>query len=496
MTTLGPIALGLSAVLAAWGLFTGIAGWRTGAADLSESARRAVMAVAAVLSVAVLSMLAALVRLDLNVHYVAGTTNRALPVVYRVAAVGAAPAGALLVAAFLAAALGSALVGRRAHASVSASGVVAASVLSVVFALTVAVMLEAPLARLPYTPLDGQGLPQGVRTPVFLAFAALPLAGAGCAAASWALAVSSGLVRGRDEAAAADMERAGERWARWVWLVLALGVALGATWSVRAGGRVPLGGVAVAWLAAGVSVAASLRGWVGRHAVEGLPLAAVLALVFAVPHRGPTGHWVVSSGAARATLFAAAALAALLPLALTARHRDAARRPRPTGSRATRWAVRTSLVGLGLAALGTMAMGTGAARTVTLGVGDTVTIRGWATSLELRHLDVSGYREFDRAVEAASAAVHVGGVAAGTMTAERRQHFDVFGRPLRAPVGTAGVRRTLVEDYSVSLLGVDGRRARYAITVMPLGWLRRGGMALVLVGAAVLALANGRLEGW
>src|SRR2546425_4187064 len=125
-----------------------------------RSARHAVFAMCAALLVAVVSLEWALFQHDFNVEYVAAYPSRNLPVFYTWSALYAGQKGSLLFWATVLSVFGSlALVLTPRHHRALLPYV--AGVVSLVAAFFISVMLFGqanPFQRLPYTPLDGNGL--------------------------------------------------------------------------------------------------------------------------------------------------------------------------------------------------------------------------------------------------------------------------------------------------------------------------------------------------
>src|SRR4051794_28496416 len=96
MATLGRACLILAFALALYGLGAGIAGWRLQRRDVAASARRAVYALAGVLTVAMLILELAFVRDDFSFATVASHSSTTTPLFYKMAAVWSSQEGSLL----------------------------------------------------------------------------------------------------------------------------------------------------------------------------------------------------------------------------------------------------------------------------------------------------------------------------------------------------------------------------------------------------------------
>jgi cytochrome c-type biogenesis protein CcmF len=161
MPLLGQLALWLALLLGFWGALVGQAGGRLDRADLQESARRAAVALAGALVVALAALAVAVVRQDFHVAYVASHADRALAARDAWAVVFDGTAGRLLVGGTLLA-LGVAVArqlarreDRRALTFTLALGCGVAGV-----GVAALLLVASPFAFLSYTPVDGQGLSQ------------------------------------------------------------------------------------------------------------------------------------------------------------------------------------------------------------------------------------------------------------------------------------------------------------------------------------------------
>src|SRR5437879_1271400 len=167
MTLLGNLGLWLALLVGIWGALAGFVGGLKDRPDLARSARHAVFAMCAALLVAVVSLEWALFQHDFNVEYVAAYTSRNLPVFYTWSALYAGQKGSLLFWATVLSVFGSlALVLTPRHHRALLPYV--AGVVSLVAAFFISVMLFGqanPFQRLPYTPLDGNGLNPQLQNP-------------------------------------------------------------------------------------------------------------------------------------------------------------------------------------------------------------------------------------------------------------------------------------------------------------------------------------------
>src|SRR2546425_8874270 len=167
MTLLGTVAVWLALRVGVWGALAGFVGGLKDRPDLARSARNAVFSMCGALLVAVASFEWALFQHAFNVEYVAAYTSRNLPVFYTWSALYAGQKGSLLFWATVLSVFGSlALVlPSRRHRELLPY---VAGVVSVVAAFFISVMLFGhanPFQRLPYTPVDGNGLNPQLQNP-------------------------------------------------------------------------------------------------------------------------------------------------------------------------------------------------------------------------------------------------------------------------------------------------------------------------------------------
>src|SRR5689334_24703307 len=101
MAALGRACLRLALAVSLYGIGAALYGVRRGRADFCESARRAVYALAAILTVAFAVLEVAFLRNDFSFNTVASTSSRTTPALYRAAAVWSSQEGSLLLWAWL-----------------------------------------------------------------------------------------------------------------------------------------------------------------------------------------------------------------------------------------------------------------------------------------------------------------------------------------------------------------------------------------------------------
>src|SRR6266498_3496809 len=229
MTLLGTLALWLALLVGIWGALAGFVGGLKGRPDLARSARHAVFAMCGALLVAVVSLEWALFQHDFNVEYVAAYTSRNLPIFYTWSALYAGQKGSLLFWATVLSLFGSlALVLTPRHHRVFLPYV--AGVVALVASFFVSVMLFGqanPFQRLPYTPLDGNGLNPQLQNPGMVFHPPMLYLGYISITIPFAFAVAALLSKRLD----ADWLVAIRKWTLLSWLFLSIGICLGMWWA-------------------------------------------------------------------------------------------------------------------------------------------------------------------------------------------------------------------------------------------------------------------------
>src|SRR5216110_1025201 len=229
MTLLGNLALWLALLVGIWGALAGFVGGLKDRPDLARSARHAVFAMCAALLVAVVSLEWALFQHDFNVEYVAAYTSRNLPVFYTWSALYAGQKGSLLFWATVLSVFGSlALVLTPRHHRALLPHV--AGVVSLVAAFFISVMLFGqanPFQRLPYTPLDGNGLNRQLQNPGMVFHPPMLYLGYISITIPFAFAIAALLSKRLDT----DWLVAIRKWTLLSWLFLSIGICLGMWWA-------------------------------------------------------------------------------------------------------------------------------------------------------------------------------------------------------------------------------------------------------------------------
>src|SRR5882672_6112893 len=229
MTLLGNLALWLALLVGIWGALAGFVGGLKDRPDLARSARHAVFAMCGALLVAVVSLEWALFQHDFNVEYVAAYTSRNLPIFYTWSALYAGQKGSLLFWATVLSVFGSlALVLTPRHHRALLPHV--AGVVSLVAAFFISVMLFGhanPFQRLPYTPLDGNGLNPQLQNPGMVFHPPMLYLGYISITIPFAFAIAALLSKRLDT----DWLVAIRKWTLLSWLFLSAGIVLGMWWA-------------------------------------------------------------------------------------------------------------------------------------------------------------------------------------------------------------------------------------------------------------------------
>jgi cytochrome c-type biogenesis protein CcmF len=225
---LGRICLLLALIVCVYGIGVSLYGARTGRLEFSDSGRRAVYALAIVLTVAFAVLELAFLRNDFAFNTVADTSSRTTPTFYRAAAVWSSQEGSLLLWAWLLSlwsSLALFLVRRRMR-DVAAY---ATAILLGFGGFFVALMIfyASPFSTTAPKPVEGVGLDPLLRFPTMMIHPPMLYSGYTLCTIPLAFAAGALLARRVD----AEWIRATRRFAFAAWLFLGVGILLGARWS-------------------------------------------------------------------------------------------------------------------------------------------------------------------------------------------------------------------------------------------------------------------------
>jgi cytochrome c-type biogenesis protein CcmF len=228
MAVLGRVCLLLALAVCVYGVAASLYGVRRGRPEFSHSGRRAVYALAGILTVAIAVLEVAFLSNDFSFNTVAGTSSRTTPALYRAAALWSSQEGSLLLWAWLLSlwsSLALFLLRRRMREVVS----YATAVLLGFGGFFVALMIfyATPFATTSPAPAEGQGLDPLLRFPTMMIHPPMLYSGYTLCTIPFAFAVGALLARKLD----AEWIRATRRFAFAAWLFLGAGILLGARWS-------------------------------------------------------------------------------------------------------------------------------------------------------------------------------------------------------------------------------------------------------------------------
>lgn len=174
-------------------------------------------------------------------------------------------------------------------------------------------------------------------------------------------------------------------------------------------------------------------------------------------------------------------------LALLLLARAWARRGRPALRMAP---VMLMVVGGGLLVAGALAARRPSGREFRLKPGASAEVRSsFGATYRLMHMGVSRFQSPDHVTAAATLDADRNEKSIGLLTAERRQYFDMLGRPLGAPLVRFGIHRGLLEDVQVVFReSTRQEEALYEVAVRPLVSLVWTGFVLLLVAGILFTV--------
>jgi cytochrome c-type biogenesis protein CcmF len=228
MAGLGRACLLLALAVCAYGIGASLYGVRSGRAEFSASGRRAVYALAGVLTVAFAVLEVAFLRNDFAFNTVADTSSRTTPAFYRAAAVWSSQEGSLLLWAWLLS-LWSSLALFLIRKRMRDVAAYATSVLLGLAGFFIALMIfyANPFATTSPKPVEGAGLDPLLRFPTMMIHPPMLYSGYTLCMIPLAFGIGALLARRVD----ADWTKAIRRFAFAAWLFLGVGILLGARWS-------------------------------------------------------------------------------------------------------------------------------------------------------------------------------------------------------------------------------------------------------------------------
>jgi cytochrome c-type biogenesis protein CcmF len=166
MAEFGTLSLMIALVASAWAVVASYNGWRVSSGELVLSAERAVYATWGLVGLAILSLEYCIFTDQFNLEYVASYSNRALPTMYKIAALWAGQSGSILFWLFILATYAGVVVllNRRRNRPLMPIVVTTLALVSTFFLLLVNFM-SRPFVRLAFTPADGNGMNPQLQNP-------------------------------------------------------------------------------------------------------------------------------------------------------------------------------------------------------------------------------------------------------------------------------------------------------------------------------------------
>src|SRR5215217_1218180 len=224
----GAICLAVALAICLYGIAASLHGARSGRRDWVASGRRSVYALAGVLAVAMAILQAAFVRSDFSFALVAGHSSTTTPLFYRLTAVWSSQEGSLLLWVLLLALWSSAIL-FLSRSKLRAVAPYATAVLLGfgAFFCALLVFLESPFDTLAAPPAEGVGLNPLLRHPSMMIHPPMLYSGYTLFAVPFAFAVGALVTR----RLGAEWIRATRPFTLGAWLLLGMGIVLGARWS-------------------------------------------------------------------------------------------------------------------------------------------------------------------------------------------------------------------------------------------------------------------------
>lgn len=228
MATVGRALLILAFVLALYGVAASLYGWRVNNRAWVTSGRRAIYALAGILTIAFGILEVAFLRSDFSIALVASHSSTSTPTFYKATAVWSSQEGSLLLWVWLLA-LWSSLVLFLTRRSLRQIAPIAQAVLFgfCVFFLALVVFFESPFTTLASIPEEGSGLNPLLRHPAMMFHPPALYSGYTLFTIPFAFAVGA-LVTNRVNS---EWIQGTRRFALAAWLFLGVGIVLGARWS-------------------------------------------------------------------------------------------------------------------------------------------------------------------------------------------------------------------------------------------------------------------------
>jgi cytochrome c-type biogenesis protein CcmF len=228
MALLGHVCLVLALVVCAYGIAVSVYGARSGRAEFSLAGRRAVYALAGLLTLAMVVLEIAFLGNDFAFNTVADTSSRSTPLLYRAAAVWSSQEGSLLLWAWLLSLWSSlALFLTRRRLREVASYATAILLGFGGFFVSLMIFYANPFTTTNPVPPEGAGLDPLLRFPTMMIHPPILYSGYTLCTIPLAFAMGALIARSVDGEWIAVVRR----FALAAWLFLGIGILLGASWS-------------------------------------------------------------------------------------------------------------------------------------------------------------------------------------------------------------------------------------------------------------------------
>jgi len=234
-------------LLSLYSVGAAVYGYYSKSSSLIESARRAMLLIFPLLTVAALTLISLLMRGDFNVQFVYEVTSRSMPTYLKITAWWGGQAGSLLFWSWLMSAFASLVTLRKWDRDREfLPWVIAVTSFTLAFFIMLNVFFENPFARLyqtldgniaahtfapaaatPVVPQDGRGLNPLLRHPGMISHPPLLYLGFVSFVIPYAFAMAA-LITGRADDRWTRITR---RWTLWAWLFLSFGLVIGGRWA-------------------------------------------------------------------------------------------------------------------------------------------------------------------------------------------------------------------------------------------------------------------------
>lgn len=228
MVETGSISIFLAFAVSVYTVIASVVGARYRNRDLVQSGEHAALAVCFLLIIATVSLLHSLLNLDFSLKYVAMNTSSDLLPIYRITSLWAGQAGSLLLWCLILSIYTAVVVIQNKRQSRQLMPYVIATLLAVSsFFIFLIAFVESPFERLPFVPLEGNGL-NPILQNEYMAIHPLTLY-LGYVGVTVPFAFGMGaLLSGKLDD---EWIRQSRKWALLAWTFLALGLLLGARWA-------------------------------------------------------------------------------------------------------------------------------------------------------------------------------------------------------------------------------------------------------------------------